>query len=51
MQVTRTFLAIGYTVTALKEPMTVVGVWEENRIFSIGEGAFRIFTIRAPRRT
>jgi hypothetical protein len=51
MQVCRTFIAIGYTVTALKEPMAVVGMWEEKRIFSIGEGAFRNFTTRALRRT
>jgi hypothetical protein len=31
MQVCRTFMAIGYTVTAVKEPMAVVGMWEENR--------------------
>jgi hypothetical protein len=51
MQVCRTFLAIGYTITAVKEPMAVVGMWEEDRTFSIGEGAFRNFTIRAVRRT
>jgi hypothetical protein len=51
MQVCGTFIAIGYTVTTVKEPMAVVGMWEENRIFSIGEGAFRNFTIRALRRT
>jgi hypothetical protein len=47
MQVCRTFLAIGYTVTAVKEPMAVVGMFEENRIFWIGEGACRNFTSRA----
>jgi hypothetical protein len=30
MQVCRTLLAIGYTVTAVKEPFAVVGMWEEN---------------------
>jgi len=47
MQAWRTYFAIGYTVTALKKPTAVVGMWEESRIFSIGEGAFRNFTIRA----
>jgi TPP-dependent 2-oxoacid decarboxylase len=51
MQVCWTFLAIGYTVTAVKEPMAVGGMWEENKIIFIGEGAFRIFTIRAQRNT
>jgi hypothetical protein len=51
MQVCGTFLAIGYTVTAVKEPMAVIGMWEENRTFSNGEWAFRNFTIRAVRRT
>jgi hypothetical protein len=51
MQVCRTFLAIGYKVTAVKEPVAVVGMWEENRIFSIGKRAIRNFTIRALRRT
>jgi hypothetical protein len=51
MQVCRTFLAIGYTFTAVKEPMAVFGMWEENRTFSIGECAFRNFTLRALRRT
>jgi hypothetical protein len=46
MQVCRTFLAIGYFVTAVKEPMAVVGMWEESRIFSIG-WAYRNFTNRA----
>jgi hypothetical protein len=30
MLVCRTFLAIRYTVTAVKVPMAVVGMWEEN---------------------
>jgi hypothetical protein len=30
MQVCRTFLAIGYTVTAVEEPMAVGGMCEEN---------------------
>ena len=49
MQVCRTFLAIGYTVTAVKEKMAVVGMWEENRILFIGEGAFGIWTSRSIR--
>jgi hypothetical protein len=51
MQVCWTLLGIGYTVTAVKEPMTVVGMWEENRIFSIGKWALRNFNIRVLRRT
>jgi hypothetical protein len=51
MQLCRTFLAIGYTGIAVKEPMAVVGMWEENRIYSIGECAFRNFRFRAFRRT
>jgi hypothetical protein len=49
MQVCRTLLAIGYTVTAVKEPMAVVEMWEENRINWIGEGAFGNWTRRAIR--
>jgi hypothetical protein len=30
MQVCRTFLAIRYTVIAVKEPMAVMRMWEEN---------------------
>jgi hypothetical protein len=50
MHVCRTFLAIGYTFTAVKEPVAVVGMWIENRIFFFEEGAFRNFTCRALRR-
>jgi len=35
MQVCRTFLAIGYTVTAVKEPMAVARMWEEQGEFWI----------------
>jgi hypothetical protein len=47
MQVCRTFLAIGYTVTAVKEPMAVVGMWEKNGISWVREGAYWKWTIRA----
>jgi hypothetical protein len=47
MQVCRTFLAIGYTVTAVKEPMAVGGMWKENRTIFIVVAAFRNFTLRA----
>jgi hypothetical protein len=49
MQVCRTFLAIGYTVTAVKEPMAVVGMWKENRKLWIGVGANGNFALRALR--
>jgi hypothetical protein len=39
MQVCRTFLTIGYTVTAVKEPMAVAGMFEENGEFWIFYGA------------
>jgi hypothetical protein len=47
MQVCRTLLAIGYTITAVEEPMAVVGMWEESRKWSIGVGAFGNWTSRA----
>jgi hypothetical protein len=47
VQVCRTFLAIGYTVTAVPEPMAVL-MSKESRIFFIGDGAIiRNFTGRA----
>jgi hypothetical protein len=49
MQVCRTSLATGYTVTAVKEEMAVVAMWEENRILYIGEGAFGNWTSRSIR--
>ena len=47
MKVFRTFLAIGYTVTAMKEPMTGFRMCEENRTFSIGVRSFGTCNIRA----
>jgi hypothetical protein len=48
VQVCWTFLAIGYTVTTVEEPMAVFGMFKESRIYSIGERArLQWFTFRA----
>jgi hypothetical protein len=50
MQVCRTFLAIGLIATAVKEPMAVVGMWEENGQWCLLEGTIWNLTFRALRR-
>jgi hypothetical protein len=47
VKVCRTFHAIGYTVTAVKEPMAVAWMWEENGISYIRVCTFSNWTNRA----